>query len=94
MSTPTPDAEEDRPEASSGPWADWARAYREVAPYLDLGWRIVGAAAFPPLIGYGADLALGTVPWGVLMGAAVGLMGAVLQLRQVSDEMSKGRGRP
>jgi len=103
MSTLTPDSEEaddegadddERREASPGPWADWARGYREIAPYLDLGWRIVGAAAFPPILGYGADLVLDTLPWGVLVGAGIGLVGAVLQLRQVSAELGRTKERP
>lgn len=74
---------------SSGGVADWMKALREVAPYLDLGWRLAGAAAFPPLIGYAVDAWLGTLPWGVLIGAGVGLASAVVQLRRLQTEFDR-----
>lgn len=75
-----PPSEGDR---SNGGKAAWMRALRDVAPYLDLGWRLAGTAAFPPLLGYGVDLWLGTTPGFLLGGCVVGLAGAVLQLRSL-----------
>lgn len=64
----------------------WRQALQDIAPYLDLGWRLAGAGAFPPLIGAFVDVQLQTTPWGVLTGAAVGLVGAGLQLRRLQRE--------
>ena len=72
--------------ASSG-LRDWADALRDVAPYLDLGWRVAGAAAVPPTLGYGVDAWAGTLPWGVVVGAVAGLAAAVVQLRRLDSEM-------
>lgn len=89
--TARPDGEDDPPERRppSGGVADWMKALRDVAPYLDLGWRLAGAAAFPPLIGYAVDAWLGTLPWGVLVGAGVGLVTAGVQLRRLQAELDR-----
>jgi hypothetical protein len=95
-----PDDPEKRPDAGdrrgpserssrSGGVSDWMKALRDVAPYLDLGWRLAGAAAFPPLLGYAVDAWLGTLPWGVLVGAGVGLASALLQLRRLQEELDR-----
>ena len=55
----------------------WLSALRDMAPYLDLGWRLMGAVVVPPLIGWTVDLAFDVLPWGVLIGSALGLAGAV-----------------
>ena len=84
-------ADQDAPEqrSRSGGLSDWTDALRDMMPYLDLGWRLAGAAAFPPLIGYAIDAWLGTLPWGVLVGAAVGLASAVVQLRRLQHEFDR-----
>ena len=64
-------------------------ALREIAPYLDLGWRVAVAAAFPPTVGFLVDLWLDTLPWGASIGAALGLLGAVAQLVRLGPEMEK-----
>lgn len=64
----------------------WSRALRDVAPYLDLGWRLAGTTAFPPLLGFGLDVWLQTTPWLLLGGCVVGLLGAVIQLRRLRGE--------
>lgn len=68
------DASDDAASPSKHPWRD---AWRDVAPYLDLGWRLASAVAGPPLLGWGIDHGFGTTPWGMLVGAAAGLVGAV-----------------
>lgn len=79
--------DEDRPESSDTSAASaFAKAMRDVAPYLDLGWRLAGSAAFPPLIGVGLDLWLGTLPWGLLAGSVLGLAAAVLQLSRLQSD--------
>lgn len=54
----------------------WREALRDVAPHLDLGWRLVSAVAGPTLLGWVLDAALHTSPWGLLLGAGLGLAGA------------------
>lgn len=78
----------DEHDRSSGGGAAWMRALRDVAPYLDLGWRLAGTAAFPPLLGYALDVWLQTIPWFLLGGCAIGLSGAILQLIRLQDEFT------
>lgn len=76
--------------STSGGAEDWMKALREMAPYLDLGWRLAGATAGPPLLGYFlVDLWFGTTPWGVLVGAALGFAAAGLQLKKLQDEFGR-----
>jgi len=87
--TPPADQASDSPQARSsavGEESAWSRALRDVAPYLDLGWRLAGTTAFPPLLGFGFDLWLETTPWLLLGGCVMGLLGAVLQLRRLRGE--------
>jgi hypothetical protein len=81
-------AEDDGPtRSSSGGLDDWKRALREMAPYLDLGWRLAGAAAGPPLLGHFlVDVWWGTTPWGLLGGAVLGVASVVVQLRALQDD--------
>ena len=73
--------------ASSGGVEDWVKALREMAPYLDLGWRLVGTTVGPPLMGHFLiDVWLGTTPWALLAGCGIGIAGAALQLRRLQDE--------
>ncbi len=86
--SPRRDGENDDPERSpSGGLDDWKKALREMAPYLDLGWRLAGAAAGPPLLGHFlVDAWLGTTPWGLLGGSVLGVATVVVQLRTLQDE--------
>lgn len=68
---------------SSESRSSWARALRDVAPYLDLGWRLAGTTAGPPGLGLIVDLWLQTTPWFLLGGCAMGLVGAVLLLKRL-----------
>jgi hypothetical protein len=73
--------------SSSGGLDDWKKALREMAPYLDLGWRLAGAAAGPPLLGHFlVDAWAGTTPWGLLGGSLLGVATVVVQLRALRDE--------
>jgi len=73
--------------SSAGGMEDWVKALREMAPYLDLGWRLVGTTVGPPLLGrFLIDVWFGTTPWALLGGCLVGLAGAGLLLRRLQDE--------
>lgn len=80
------DSHRSRGEGSSPDRSPWRTALRDVAPYLDLGWRLAGTTAFPPLLGFGLDVWLATTPWMLLGGCAVGLFGAVIQLKRLRSE--------
>ena len=64
------------------------RALRDIGPYLDLGWRLAGTTAGPPVIGFMIDLWLGTTPWLLLGGCVVGLLGAALLLKRLQGDLS------
>ncbi|MCS3755366.1 hypothetical protein [Salinibacter ruber] len=84
--TDRPGASRADDEGSAQEGGPWRRALRDIAPYLDLGWRLMGVAAFPPLIGACVDWQLQTAPWGLFVGAAIGLVGSGLQLRRLQHE--------
>lgn len=73
-------------ERASGATGAWMRALRDVAPYLDLGWRLAGTTAFPPLIGFALDLWLETTPWFLLGGCMFGLASAGVQLKRLQAD--------
>ena len=75
-------------ESSSTDESAWGRALRDVAPYLDLGWRLAGTTAGPPVLGFVIDSWLQTAPWMLLVGCVFGLSGAVLQLRRLQSDLS------
>lgn len=81
--------EDERPSSagSSGGESAWGRALRDIAPYLDLGWRLAATTAGPPGLGLLVDLWLQTTPWFLLGGCVVGLAGAVLQLKRLQGEV-------
>jgi hypothetical protein len=85
--SPHRDGEDGPEQSSSGGLDDWKKALREMAPYLDLGWRLAGAAAGPPLLGHFlVDVWFGTTPWGLLGGSVLGVATVVVQLRTLQDE--------
>lgn len=79
----------DKRASRSTDWSAWTETLRDITPYLDLGWRVVGAAAGPPIIGYAVDAGLETSPWGLLIGCGLGLAGAALQLIRLGDEFTR-----
>jgi len=82
-----PSSDDARPhhEASADGPSALGRALRDVAPHLDLGWRLAATTAGPPVLGVLIDLWLETTPWFLLAGCVVGLTGAVLVLRRLQD---------
>lgn len=87
-SDPVSDRSKEQARSSAG-GAGWRRALRDVAPYLDLGWRLAGTTAFPPLLGYALDVWLQTVPWFLLGGCVLGLSGAIVQLIHLQAEFTQ-----
>lgn len=83
------DSNEERPPRAATDWSAWTATLRDITPYLDLGWRLVGAAAGPPVIGYAVDVGLGTSPWGLLLGGGIGLVGAGVQLVRLQEEFTR-----
>jgi hypothetical protein len=78
---------DDERRSSSGGVDDWITALHEMAPYLDLGWRLAGTTVGPPLLGHFLiDVWLGTTPWALLGGCVFGVAGAALQLHRLQDE--------
>lgn len=49
-----------------------ARAWRAAAPWLDATWQFVGSAMVGVALGYGADVALETKPYGLALGGLLG----------------------
>ena len=58
-------------EGSAEKRGPWRRALRDITPYLDLGWRLMGGAAFPPPLGPYVDCQPQPAPWGLFLGAAI-----------------------
>jgi|SRR5690606_33562030 len=90
---------DDSPRPDPGPKkkatpALFGSAMGDVAPYLGLGIEIMIAMVFFVLIGYFADGWLGTSPWLLLLGSALGLFatGATLW-RAVRDMDARARRR-
>lgn len=66
----------------------------DVAPYLGLGIEIMVAMVFFVLLGYFADGWLGTSPWLLLVGSALGLFATGVTLwRAVRDMDARARRR-
>jgi len=84
--TSSPDVHQSDRKDSTGGMGPWRKALQDIAPYLDLGWRLAGVAAFPPLLGAFVDVQFQTTPWGLFVGATVGLVGAGLQLWRLQQD--------
>ncbi len=76
------EAPEGPPGSSGG--NDWMRAIREVAPYLDLGWRIAVATVVTVGGGVWLDQWLGTLPLFTIGGILLGLAGAFVQIARLN----------
>jgi len=67
----------------------WRRSLGEAGPYLGLGMQIALSMAFFVGLGYAADAWLGTLPWGTVAGAVIGMVALFYHLLQVLDEMNR-----
>lgn len=59
---------------------------REAGPYLGLGLQIGGSMALFVGLGVLADRLFGTTPWGVLVGAALGMIGIFFLIVRIARE--------
>lgn len=68
---------------------DWRRSLSEAGPYLGLGMQIALSMALFVAIGYGVDAWLGTLPWGTIAGALIGMSAVFYHLVRVLDAMNR-----
>ena len=61
----------------------FAQAMRKAAPYLNLGWTFAVTMALGVLGGWWLDGKLGTRPWLLLAGAALGITAAFVSFFRV-----------
>ena len=91
MPTP-PGAPRPVPPESGGPprrsRAPGMGAMQEAGPYMGLGLQVAGGLLFFVGLGYFADGYLGTTPWGMVVGAVLGMVGVIALLVRVSNEAS------
>ena len=55
----------------------YAQGMHEAGPYLGLGLQIAGSMALFTGAGYFIDRALGTRPWGIIVGATLAFVGII-----------------
>ncbi|MDT0630398.1 AtpZ/AtpI family protein [Rubrivirga sp. S365] len=67
----------------------YGEGMRGAGPYLGLGAQIGGSMALFVGLGVLADRWLGTSPWGVVAGAALGMVGVVFLVLRIAREASK-----
>lgn len=70
----------------SGGLAGWNREMVEAGPYLTLGLQSAFTMAFFVGLGYLVDRWLGTRPWGLVVGAVLGMIGMLTLLVRVSNQ--------
>lgn len=70
------------------PPADWRSSLGDAGPYLGLGMQLALTVAFFTAAGYGIDRWLGTLPWGTIIGALLGITMLFVQVVRVSKEMT------
>lgn len=73
--------------------ASVTRAYgggmQAAGPYIGLGMQIAASMLLFVGLGYLADRYLGTSPWGLLVGAVLGMVGIVALVVRVANEASR-----
>ncbi|MDX1420306.1 MAG: AtpZ/AtpI family protein [Rubricoccaceae bacterium] len=77
---------EGRPRPSGSGLANWNREMVEAGPYLTLGLQSAFGMAFFVGLGYVADQALGTRPWGIIAGAVLGMVAVISLLVRLSNQ--------
>lgn len=64
----------------------YGEGMRGAGPYIGLGAQIGGSILLFVGAGYAVDRWLGTSPWGVVVGAALGMVGIVYLVIRVANE--------
>jgi F0F1-type ATP synthase assembly protein I len=67
-------------------------AFRDAIPYLGLGLQLGVTMVFFVGLGYGADEWWGTGPWGVVVGAVLGMTSIIAQLVRLTGDLSGPAG--
>ena len=84
-------------DTSTGGMTDsYGDGMRAAGPYLGLGLQIAVSMAFFVGLGILVDRWLGTTPWGVVVGAVVGMAGVMTLVVRVARDASarERKGRP
>jgi hypothetical protein len=63
----------------------WNASMMEAGPYLSLGLQSAFAMAFFVGLGYLVDGWLGSRPWGIIVGAVLGMVGVMMLLVRLSN---------
>lgn len=71
--------------------SNWQKVFREVAPYLDLGWRVAVSIVLFTVGGYYLDQWWGTMPWMTVVGAIVGMVMVFVQIFQLNGAFDANR---
>ena len=74
MTPRKPEPQDSHSSTSSSPAKQLATAYRELAPYLNIGYFFIAAIALLAWIGYQVDAHWNTKPWGIAVGAILGVV--------------------
>ena len=69
-----------------GGLAEWNAGMMEAGPYLGLGLQSAFAMAFFVGLGYLVDGWLGSRPWGIVVGAVLGMVGVIMLLVRLSNQ--------
>lgn len=75
------------------PAADWRTSLGDAGPYLGLGMQLGLTVVFFTAAGYGIDWWLGSLPWGTIAGALLGITMLFVQVVRVSGEMTRQADR-
>ncbi len=68
---------------------DWRASYRTAGPYLGLGLQMAFTMVFFTGLGYLIDTWLESLPWGLIAGAALGMVAIFLQLFRMVAQMNR-----
>ncbi|HEX8386663.1 MAG TPA: AtpZ/AtpI family protein [Rubricoccaceae bacterium] len=88
---PAPVGYEPSPATAKAVHDSYRDGMQAAGPYLGLGVQIAGSMALFAGGGYAVDRWLGTSPWGILLGALLGMAGIVALLVRVSREADRKR---
>lgn len=81
--------EPDEPKKSDTTPSDARQVYRDLAPYLTLGFQLAAAVIFFFLIGWWLDTRYDTSPWFKLAGLLVGSVGGMIKFFRSVSALNK-----